>query len=126
MATQSEAVSRIGEFIKWEEDARFSREVFVIKSGAVLVDGELCHADTGEKDALAIADAAAADSIYTGPDITGDGTKTGVFIVRDAVVSKQRLNYGALSGTEATADAALKALGILVRSEPAKQTTQTT
>ncbi len=123
MSTQTKALVP-GDVILWEEDAQYSREEKVVKTAATLAVGDICGDDSGMTGLLADA----------GPPVDGDaeaicleaivnaaaGAKVG-FLVRHAKVNASNLNYGTAT-SEADADAALLALGIILIEEPTKQT----
>jgi hypothetical protein len=123
MASMTESY-RLPDFLKWEEDNRYSREKVTVASGETLSVGEVVGRVTATGKIVAI-DFSATDGSETAYGImaadcdASDGDTAGVAIVRDALISDDHLIWpsGATSSDKSDALATLAGKGIIVRDE---------
>ncbi len=113
----------IGDVVLWETDSRFTRvvDVFENDSGGTLSyqPGLVCERNVGDTAYVEVATAASADSILLEviTDLADSGTIAAIFLLRGPLLlNHDGLNYNA--ATEATVDAALLALNMLVVPNP--------
>lgn len=95
-----------GDIIRWMADALWSIDTWVVGTGQTLVRGSICETSGSTK--IILDTAGNADSICLKAVTAAAAGTTAPFLVRGAVVDKNKLNYN--SKTESTVDAALKAL----------------
>ena len=101
-----------GDLVKYEAPFFYSRETHPVAYSQTLVVGSVCELDTGRMKAVATEANACAiclENVTTPANAYGSA----VFLVRHAIVNKAMLGYNSQTASEV--DAALKALGILVR-----------
>jgi hypothetical protein len=114
----------LGDFLKWEEENRYSREKVVFASGNSISLGEVVGKVTSTGKYVPL-DTGAADGSETAAGIAlGDydassADKEGVILARDAIVADSGLVWpdGIASGDKTTAQGQLKSLGIIFREE---------
>ena len=114
----------LDDWLKWEQNNHYSREVVTIASGQSVVNGQVlgivtasgkyaAHDQDAEDGTEAAAGIAIADYDATSADVSS------VAIVRDAIVVEANLTFQSDidSAEQITAMAELKALGIVTRTE---------
>lgn len=114
MASQSEGLV-IGDVILLEGDMHYSRETLTLATSQIITLGEILEPDSANVKALAVA--ANATAIALEAVTTTTATAEILCLVRHGIVNQSNLGYNAQAA--AATNAALKALGIVVRDEPA-------
>lgn len=118
MASNVEA-KNAGDVVIWEADFRYSREMRTVKTGATIVIGDVLGDDTGLTPLVADAGPPAdtdAEAIALEAITSAAASAQILCLVRTAVYNIDQATYGAAS-TQAQADAALLALGLVGRLE---------
>lgn len=123
MALQTQG-NMIGDWLKWEEDNLYSREVVTLLAGAGdLVSGTVLGKITGSgkyvqfDDTAGDGSEAAAAVLLLDTDASGSSDVEATVILREAIVSADGLTWPTTADTAETAAAVaqLEALGIQVR-----------
>lgn len=100
------------EIVKFMVDQNYCVEKHVVTDGQTLEIGDICETASSKK--IIVATAGNADSICLEAASPSGADGEALFLMRGpAIVIKGELDYNSV--TEATADAALEALGILAR-----------
>jgi len=115
--SSSTQLTDLNDLVKMEGDLRFSRENLTITDGQTIVVGALLEASGSNYVVCTTGASAAAVALEAAAPSGADGIAVGM--VRHGIVAYDAIDWGALDAAGKTAAiAALKALGILVRTGP--------
>ena len=105
-----------GDVVKMEADQRYSRDVLTIADGQTIVVGSVLY-DTGSSQYGQVVSGQESNAAAVALEAVTTSGATGkcVALVRHGIVVKDMLTYSTATAT--SVDAALKALGILVKDD---------